>query len=230
MAVTDFATRRMQELYAAGPFSRFGTQFAVDGVSWALALVVAVVMRYEFDVVQVAWIPLAFVCVTAVIAQLVAGWIFFLYRGRHPFGSFAEVRSLFWAVLFTASVIGVPTVLFGTEMDVPRSTVLIASPLAFVFMGAMRYLKRLLVERAVIHEDGVQKALIYGAGYLGSTLVRRMRTDRRSPFVPCGADRRRPAQTQCASGRRPGCRVPRNASKGRTRNECNCANRHDRSR
>jgi dTDP-glucose 4,6-dehydratase len=53
-------------------------------------------------------------------------------------------------------------------------------------MGSARYIKRLYVDRAVRPTDDARRVLIYGAGYLGGVIVRRMLTDTASNYVPVG--------------------------------------------
>lgn len=160
--------------------------YALDVAAWWLAIVLAVFFRFDFDPTDVRWVPLAVLCVAAAAIQLFAGWALYLYRGRHPLGSFAEVRALLATVISTGITTAVPLLLLGTMWHIPRSTMLIAMPLAFVAMGAMRYLGRLRSERASRPDDTAARTLVYGAGYLGATIVRRMRTDRNSNFTPVG--------------------------------------------
>jgi FlaA1/EpsC-like NDP-sugar epimerase len=167
-------------------FVRFGSQYLVDALAWAIALVATVFYRYDFVEHRVAWWPVLFICVAAVLFQLVLGWGFWLYRGRHTYGSFEEVRSLLLTVLATAVVTGVPVVFLGASVHLPRSAVLIAFPFAFILMGAVRYIKRLYVDRVVTPTDDARRVLVYGAGYLGGVMVRRMLTDTRSNYVPVG--------------------------------------------
>lgn len=184
--MTDAALKRMQQLYSGGPYSRFGTQYLFDAVSWVAAIVLAAFLRFEFDVSRMTWVPLLVLCLGAAVVQLLSGWIFFLYRGRHPYGSFAEVQALVLALLLTTIVVGVPVLLFGTSWSIPRSIIAIALPIAFVLMGGFRYLKRFLLERTLRPDETAAPTLVFGAGYLGSTIVRRMRTDRLSAFYPVG--------------------------------------------
>jgi dTDP-glucose 4,6-dehydratase len=176
----------MQQAYSNGPLSRFGTQYAFDAAAWAIALAVAAFLRYDFALGRIAWHVIFLVFLATVVVQFGVGWILYLYRGRHPYGSFAEVRALLLAVVLTGVIVGVPVLIFGTQIHTARSLVVIALPIAFTLMGAVRYLKRLLVERSITAADGAELALVYGAGYLGSALVRRMRTDRWSPFISVG--------------------------------------------
>ena len=179
-----------------GPLWRYGTPFVFDAFAWVIALVFAVIFRYDFDVSLVAWRPMVVLCLAAIAVQFGVGWIFFLYRGRHPYGSFDEVLALLWAVLAAAIVLGVPVAVFGVVWQIPRSTVFIAVPIAFTLMGAIRYLKRLAFERSIRPVAGAQNALIYGAGQLGASIVRRMLTDRGASFIPVGLIDDDPARRQ----------------------------------
>ena len=186
MRVIDGVTSHIQALNRSIPLVRFGTQFAWDAVSWAIALVLAQTLRYDFQMTNISWVPLVILCLVAAIVQFFVGWYFHLYQGRHPYGSFAEVRALMWAVLTTAVFLAIPVVVSGTLLDIPRSTVFAALPFAFVLMGGIRYVKRLLVERANEPAADARSALIFGSGYLGASIVRRMKTDRNSSFRAVG--------------------------------------------
>ncbi|MET3769743.1 dTDP-glucose 4,6-dehydratase [Marisediminicola sp. UYEF4] len=186
MALSDLAVGKMQALYENGPVSRFGTQYVLDALAWTVAILLAVLLRYDFALDQITWFSTFMVCLAAAALQLCAGYLFYLYRGRHPYGSFAEVRALSLVVLLTAAVLAIPLLSFGPVVFVPRSAIFIALPIAFVLMGLVRYVKRLLVERAIRPVGHTERALVYGAGYLGSTIVRRMLTDRESAYLPVG--------------------------------------------
>lgn len=186
MTAADAIARKMQAVYVRGPLSRFGSQYAFDAVAWVLALAIAELLRFDLDITRVTLGPLAIAGLVTAVLQFVVGWGFYLYRGRHPYGSFGEVRALMWTLLTVTAAVGIPIAVFGLEWSIPRGTVFLAMPIAFVMMGGARYTKRLVIERAIEYGDGVERALIYGAGYLGSVIVRRMRTDRHSPYIPVG--------------------------------------------
>lgn len=179
-------TNMLTAIYRRGEAARVATQYLIDAVAWSLAIVAAAALRFEFDFSRIVWLPLLVVIAVTLLAQVFVGWAFFLYRARHPYGSFAEVRALLAAVLTIGLVVGIPVVIFGTVWSIPRSTMAIAVPLAFVLMGSARYLKRLLVERSITPAEEAERALVYGAGYLGAMTVRRMATDKDSPFLPVG--------------------------------------------
>lgn len=172
--------------YSGGPTSRVKSKYLLDAFSWVLAVVLAQSLRYDFAFELISWVSLAVLCSAIIITQFAAGWLFSLYRGRHAYGSFDEVIAVVWTVASIAVVVGVPVLALGVTFSIPRSTVFLAAPIALVFMSGVRYLRRLIAERSVKHIDGIESALIYGAGYLGMGLVKRMRTDPHSPFVPVG--------------------------------------------
>src|SRR5690554_704323 len=93
-------------------------QFLLDASAWILAIFVAVILRYEFDISRVTFATTALVGVTAVVLHFAAGRYFELYRGRFRNGNFEEVRALFGAALTVAIVVSVVVLLFGTVIQV----------------------------------------------------------------------------------------------------------------
>ena len=161
----------------------FGGQFIFDSAAWVIALVLAAVFRYEFALQNVSWQPLIILSVLAIILQWVIGRLLQLYRGRFKVGTFHEVQSLTFTVVSVAVIIGVPVLIFGTLIHVPRSAVIVALPIALVLMGGARYLRRLLAENRAKPNEA-ERTIIYGAGYLASYLVPQMLTDPHSKYLP----------------------------------------------
>lgn len=166
------------------PLVRFGAQFVLDAAAWAAALVLAVIFRYEFQLSEIGWLAVFALAVLATVLQFVVGWGYALYKGRYTYGSFEEVRALVFASLSVFVILSVPVLAFGPALDIARSATVIALPIALILMFAIRYAKRLYVEHK--YKPGVEanRTLVYGAGYLGSSLVRRMLTDPQSQYLP----------------------------------------------
>lgn len=162
------------------------SQAILDSLSWAVALLLAVLLRYELDVKLINAAGLTVLIVVAIVAQLVAGWMLSLYRGRYAFGSIQEARVLIVATVVVSSVVFAVSFIFISELHIARSISAIAFPFAALFMAAVRYAKRIYVEGKPTFGDGAQKTLIYGAGFLGNSLVNRMVQDPDSPYVPVG--------------------------------------------
>ncbi|WP_427018493.1 polysaccharide biosynthesis protein [Pseudarthrobacter sp. P1] len=162
------------------------SQAVLDSLAWAVAFSLAVLLRYELDVHLINFWGLALVVAIAVITQLVAGWSLALYRGRYTFGSFHEARVLVVVTLIVAAVTFVFLYLLVNELHIARSVSAIAFPFAALFMAAIRYVKRLYVEGKPRMGEGAQKTLVYGAGFLGNSLVNRMLQDPEAPYFPVG--------------------------------------------
>lgn len=161
-------------------------QYSVDAEAWVIAVVFAVLFRYDFVADRVNWLSVGILSILAILLQAVVGWVFALYRGRHRHGAFHEAQTLL------ATVVVVATLLFGVNFyllsaaGLPRSTALVALPVAFVLLGGSRYLQRIVSERRVRPLESAERVLIYGAGQTGDYLTKRMLTDPGSPYRPVG--------------------------------------------
>lgn len=166
--------------------ARFGSRYLLDAASWVVAISLALWFRYEFEVPAGTLSHALWLAGITVIVQLGVGLIFELYRGRFSFGSIEELRALGLASAVTATIVGVPVLVFGSSFGIPRSTFLIAAPLAVVFMVLVRYAKRRYVEVRLRPKLSATPALVYGAGTLGSALVQQMMTDPDAEYRPVG--------------------------------------------
>lgn len=161
-------------------------QYAVDAECWVAALTLAVLFRFDFVAGNVAWYAVGSLALVAVFLQAGMGWMFALYRGRHQSGAFHEAQTLLSTVLSVAAVLFLISVLVMKPGDVPRSAALLAMPIAFILMGGSRYVRRALIERRIKPTDSSRRVLIYGAGQTGAYLVRQMRSDPKSRYIPVG--------------------------------------------
>lgn len=163
-----------------------GLLFLADAVAWCIGILAALVLRFDFDLSRVHWgWAFALVGVT-VLLQLLAGWAFWLYRGRYELGGFDEVRVLVFDTVAVMAVAWVFAYLVGYGNGIPRSTMIIAAPIGFTLMAAVRYVARLRLERRRRPGGGAERALLYGAGYLGNQTVKRLLTDSASELLPVG--------------------------------------------
>ncbi|PPB50689.1 polysaccharide biosynthesis protein [Arthrobacter pityocampae] len=162
------------------------SQYLLDAAAWIVAIVLALILRYELLVKELNVPGIAVFCAVAVVAQLVVGLSFALYRGRYSFGSFHEAKLLVVVAVLVAVILVLVSVAFFTVIEVPRSIGIIAFPFACMFLAATRYLKRMYVESKAKPGEDAQRTLIYGAGFLGNSLVSRMMQDPGSPYFPVG--------------------------------------------
>jgi FlaA1/EpsC-like NDP-sugar epimerase len=162
------------------------SQYLLDAVAWIVAILLALILRYELLVKEINVPGIVVFCAVAVVAQLAVGLSFALYRGRYSFGSFHEAKLLVIVAVLVGVILVLVSVVFISVIEVPRSIGIIAFPFACMFLAATRYLKRMYVESKARPSEDAQRMLVYGAGFLGNSLVARMMQDPESPYVPVG--------------------------------------------
>lgn len=141
-------------------------------------------LRYELDLQPMPWTGLLVVALVAMALQTIFGYLSGVYRGRHPYGTFAEVKALTYVVVLVGALTSTLVFAIGTQWDVSRSVALIAMPMALICMLGARYVSRLIRERKTGPKHDASRTIVYGAGYLGETIIRRMQTDADSPYRP----------------------------------------------
>lgn len=162
----------------------------VDAGIWTAMFIVALWMRYDFSVDQLAralGTTRSYLVVLALIVlSLIVGWLTGLYRGRFVPGSILE-SSVITFVFAAATAAGfIAHIVAGQYDGVPRSTPIVTG--AFSILAAL--VLRSLVRRKRLFGAGVAKdaerALVFGAGDGGLQLVRQLRRSAASQFNPVG--------------------------------------------
>jgi len=162
------------------------SQFLLDSFSWIVAIVLAVYLRYEMQLSELRLPGILVLCGIAIASQFAVGSAFALYRGRYSFGSFHEAKLLVIVTVSVSAIMTVALLFFGISMSIARGIGLIAFPFACLFMAAIRYLKRMYVESKAKPGEQAARTLVYGAGFVGKSIVTRMSNDPASPWLPVG--------------------------------------------
>ena len=165
---------------------QYGLLFALDAIAWAIGILAALVLRFDFNLSHIQWGWTSVVVGATIVLQLIGGWVFWLYRNRYEVGSFDEVRALVLNVTAVMVVAWLVAFLVGYGNGIPRSTLIIAAPITFSLMGVARYLYRLSGERRLKPGVEAERTLLYGAGYLGVQTAKRLLTDVKSFALPVG--------------------------------------------
>lgn len=164
----------------------------LDSTAWALAMLVAFMLRYSvllnqqsvLDVIDAE--ALSMNIAFAALFQVGFGLLFKVYRRDHEYGSFEEILLAGAAVVATGVVLF--TWSFIDEMlrwpHLPHSVPLISMAFALMLMAGMRMAKRTYVEwRQKRRKDG-EPVIIYGAGLAGRLVIQSMMQDRKSTVHP----------------------------------------------
>ena len=158
----------------------------VDGLAWSFGVVLAIALRFEFVMDARGWIATTLLALAAGAIQIAIGYATALYRGRFTYGSFDEVRAVGIIVVIEAVALSLIVIPTGPFIGVPRGTLLLAFPFVLLLMFGVRYLARLLIERARKPGADATPALIVGAGFIADKLLANMTTDPLSPIRAVG--------------------------------------------
>lgn len=178
--------RESQFKLAFAALVRSAPQILIDIAAWVVAVFLAQLLVLDFAFNKISGTSLLWVAVIVSTLQLGFGWLAWLYRGRFRFGSFEEARALGFVVLETGIAISIIVVLAADWLGAPRSSGFIAIPFALLFMLGARFLRRALGQMRAASGRTGQRTLVYGAGELGSLLIRRLRSDRNTVYRPVG--------------------------------------------
>ena len=158
----------------------------VDALAWIIGVLIAVGLRFEFIMPLRGWLLTLGLGLIAALTHVIVGYLTNLYRGRHAYGAFDEVRQLAWIVFGVAVALGLVVIAVGYPLGIPRATVFLASPFVLILMFGVRYGARLVRDRARKPSDDAEPTLIIGAGQVGDKLLNQMTTDPASPMRPVG--------------------------------------------
>ncbi|WP_182611141.1 nucleoside-diphosphate sugar epimerase/dehydratase [Dietzia sp. B19] len=166
----------------------FSPWMPIDAVLWAVMLMAALWMRYDFSVSQLAMtlgMSRFYLVLLGVVAlSWVAGWLAGLYRGRFIPGSLLETTVLIVVFVGASLVMFAGHIASGDYEGVPRSTPLVAG--AFTILAAL--VLRSLVRRKELFGAGVaagaEPVVVFGAGDGGRQLVGQLRRSPVSKFRP----------------------------------------------
>ena len=158
--------------------------FPFDAVAWGVSLPLAMLLRFESLTSDVSWGHIGWVIALAIALQLFYGWFLMLYRGRYLRGSFESLRTLISVTALVGITIWVLDLMFPDFIGIPRTVPVIATALAVLFMGGIRYLDRYIRQRHSKPDPTGDPVLLYGAGQVGDHLARQMMTDSNGSIRP----------------------------------------------
>ncbi len=160
-------------------------QALLDNIAWAVALVLAVVVRYGLDTSKVNYARLVVMLPVVWIAQIWAGRSSGLYRGKWIFGSFEEVAAVARTVATATAVLVVADALRARNRPIPFVAAFAGGAIAFLLQGALRYAWRLAQERRFrLRATERTRVLVFGAGLGGMQAIHAMLRDESSPYLP----------------------------------------------
>lgn len=155
----------------------------IDCLTWSGGLLLADLMRYQFDPGRAFARDLASMVLVAVVLQLAVGTLTQLYRVRWRIASFEE------SLVLSFTIGSVATILLGVNVAgpihrVPSSAVVAGAAMALVTSATIRSGWRLLTERTLRPASTAPPAIIFGVGHAGTQLVNALLVNPSSPYRP----------------------------------------------
>ena len=167
-------------------FRRSNVQFYMDAACWALAIISAYLIYYDFSLSFDRAALIAILIVVASLAQLLFGWMAYLYRRRFGAGSFDEIRALLKTAFATTLTLVIADLITGYTISHPVTMSLLIIPTALMLMFGLRFIQRLRQLSHAVPDRKAARTLIIGAGEVGTNLVRQMVTTPGTKYWPVG--------------------------------------------
>lgn len=164
---------------------RRGLLVVWDCLSWVVALLGFVAVRYDFALTNPQWTWALIYVGIAIVLLVTVGMITKLYRGRSRVGSFDEATIMAFTVVGIALPLGIAVPLLAS--DFPRGIGLLLPPMALVLMWAGRWLFRFVIlNQGQATTLSTVPALVYGAGDAGHEVARLVDTAIDAPYSIVG--------------------------------------------
>jgi FlaA1/EpsC-like NDP-sugar epimerase len=159
-------------------------QAVIDSGAWAGALVLCSGLRLGSD--GIAWWRLFPLVPLVVVAQLLAGTLFGLYRGRWVFGSVEEVTAVGKSFLLAGAGLLAVDAAMTSNRPLPISVVLAGGTMAVLIMVGVRFGWRMDYDRQLrrrLQGRPCERVIVFGAGNGGRAALKAMFADPESSYA-----------------------------------------------
>jgi FlaA1/EpsC-like NDP-sugar epimerase len=159
-------------------------QAIIDSAAWAGALIICSALRLGSD--GISWWRLFPLVPLVVVAQLVTGTVFGLYRGRWVFGSIEEVSAVAKSFLLAGAGLLAVDAAISSERPLPISVVLAGGTMAVLIMVGVRFGWRMDYDRQLrrrLQQRECERVIVFGAGSGGRAAIKAMFADPESAYV-----------------------------------------------
>ena len=163
-----------------------GTAFGHDLLMIPAAWLGALWLRFNLGVIPEEILAQAFRLLPVIVVVQGSVFLYFgLYRGVWRFASVPDLVRIIQAVVVGVALCALAVFLLTRMSDVPRASFPLFAGLLVAFLSGPRLAYRWLRdrERSPAHS---RRTLIVGAGAVGEMLVRELRRDRNSGYLPVG--------------------------------------------
>lgn len=155
----------------------------IDAAVWVVAIYLATWLRHAYEVEPTFVRNTAIVAGAAALGHIVVSFATGPYRKGHVRGSFEEVLEVAATVAIVCSGL-MAWAMTARPIVVPRTVPIMAALIASLAMMATRFVIRAARQRHWATLEGKERILVFGAGNGGRLLIRNLRHDPTSPYIP----------------------------------------------
>jgi len=145
----------------------------VDGLAWIACVILAIWLRFDFNIPSAVSTSMFAVALAAALVQLFVGAFAGPYAIGHERGSFEEVVDVGRVAVITAAIV-FAALLVLRPVGFPRTTPFTAGAFALGSMLALRFVLRAWRQSHVVAREGGKRVIVFGAGEAGRQLLRAM--------------------------------------------------------
>lgn len=151
-----------------------------DALSWLIAVLLLVGVRYDFSLSRDQWGWALAYALCAIVLQVTFGLLSQVYLGRNRTGSFTEATWVGGMLILVAAPLAVVFPLVSSNF--PRGIGVVAPMLTLCFMALGRWAFRIIIAAGRKSAVGGVPALVYGAGDAGHEVARLIATAEEPPY------------------------------------------------
>ncbi|WP_286961157.1 polysaccharide biosynthesis protein [Arsenicicoccus sp. UBA7492] len=155
----------------------------IDASVWVVAIYAATWLRHAYELEPTFVRNTAIVAGAAALGHVVVSFATGPYRKGHVRGSFEEVLEVAATVAIVCSGL-MAWAMTARPIVVPRTVPIMAALIASLAMMATRFVIRAARQRHWATLEGKERILVFGAGNGGRLLIRNLRHDPTSPYIP----------------------------------------------
>lgn len=159
----------------------------IDLLLAAASFCIALLLRYDFQIDNIAPLELASLpegLLIVIIARGAVFYVFGLYRGVGKYAGVGE-----YLLIIRCVIIGSMFYIFllwSFVIRFPRGALIIDAILLVLFLSGAHFSQRILQDVFRRRPANSTRVLIYGAGDAGDMVVREIRKNKRLPYIVCG--------------------------------------------
>ncbi len=158
---------------------------ALDIAAWTVALLLGTMARLELVDTTMDYRRVSGLILIAAAWHLLVALFVMPSYGRNRIGSRSDAEATFFTWIVTSIPVAVADLAISPR-PVPIIALMLAVPTALMIMLGVRFVWRSFYDHREPHGQDCRRVIVFGAGYGGEQIIRAMKQDPASRYVPIG--------------------------------------------